>query len=55
MERGILTCLYGPNHEAIAVWTYDADAVLVVASDAAMYLDEIYPWWQATASEIALH
>lgn len=53
-ERGVLACYYTDGYEeVVAVWTYDADAVMVLAADAEMFLDEMYAWWQTTSPTFA--
>ncbi|MDK1361966.1 hypothetical protein QNO00_17080 [Arthrobacter sp. zg-Y1219] len=56
VERGVLACFFANDFpvETFAVWTYDADAVLVVASDNGMFLDEMYVWWQEASSQLEL-
>ena len=57
VERGVLGCYYGDGGKAVAFWTYDADAVLVVAwdEDAQMYVHDIHAWWQGAAPALAFN
>ncbi|HJU98022.1 MAG TPA: hypothetical protein VJ644_08605 [Jiangellaceae bacterium] len=44
--RGSLACYIASDGESVAVWTIDDEAILIVAADPTMGLDELYTWWQ---------
>ncbi len=50
VNGGTLACYVDTNSgQSIAMWTYDDAALLVVAGDPVMGLDELYLWWQQAA------
>jgi len=54
IEHGTLACYYTAGYEnVVAVWTYETDAVLVLAADTEMFLDQMYAWWQSASTGFA--
>ncbi len=50
----MLACYYTEGYEVVAaVWTYEVDAVMVIATDAEMFLDEMYFWWETALPAFA--